>query len=297
MRDFRFGFTMGKLSELRQTCEAADTYGYDVATAVDHLEPGRTSPFLGLLEVAHMSDRLSLATYILNMGFWEPNLVVRDVATMQRITGNRFELGLGAGIIKAEFDDAGFPFNSLPGRFKKIAEMIDALDVRMADETDVARPHILVGGSSHEALRLVAERGDIASFGGQLQVPDRAPGTLRLMTAEETDERVAYLRKVAGSRMDEIELNAFVLYVEVTDNRRAAFEAIAAETEGGDWLLMPDIDAALNSPFALVGTEEEIARQMLANRERYGFTYISVQRPHMHALGPSIKRVRDLAGE
>jgi probable F420-dependent oxidoreductase len=231
------------------------------------------------------------------MGFWEPHLVVRDIATMQRLTGNRLELGLGAGIIKEEFDDAGLPFHSFSDRMKKIAETLDAVDVRLAQEEDVARPRVLIGGSSYQALRLVAERGDIASFSAQVQVPGKAPGTLRLMTAEETDERVAYLRKAAGSRMDEIELNAFALIVEVTDNRRAALEAIAAETEGGSWLLMPDINAALNSPFALVGTEEEIAMQILANRERYGFTYISVQRPHIHALGPSIKRVRDLAGE
>ncbi len=294
MHDFRFGFTMGKLSELQQTCETAQAYGYDVAVAVDHLEPGRTSPFLGLLQVAHQSERLGLATYILNMGFWEPELVIRDIATVQRLTGNRLELGLGAGIIKAEFDAAGLPFHPFPERMKKIARMLDVLDARIAEE-DVARPRVLVGGSSHEALRLAAERGDIASFGGQLQVPGKAPGTLRLMTAEETDERVAYLRKMAGPRADEIELNAFALIVEVTENRRAALEAIAAEAV--DWLLMPDIDAALNSPFALVGTEEEITRQILANRERFGFTYISVQRPHMHQLGPSIKRVRYLAGQ
>lgn len=294
MRDFRFGFTMGILSQLRQTIEAAEAYGYDVAVAVDHLEPGRTSPFLGLLEVAHTTERLGLATYILNMGFWDPQLVIRDIATTQRLTGNRLELGLGAGIIKAEFEAFGLPFHSFSERMNKVADMIGTMDARIAEE-GVARPRVLVGGSSRQALRLVAERGDIAGFGGYVQVPGEAPGTLRLMTAEETDERVAYLRKTAGSRMDEIELNAFTLFVEVTDNRRAAFEAIAAEEDG--WIQVPDIDAALDSPFALIGTEEEIARQILANRERYGFTYISVQRPHMDLLGPSIKRVRDLAGE
>ncbi len=295
MHDFRFGFTMGPLSRLRQTCEVADAYGYDVVAAVDHLEPGRTSPFLGLLQVSHLSERFGLATYILNAGFWDPQLVIRDIATTQRLTGNRLELGLGAGIIKDEFDDAGLPFLSFPDRVKKIAQILDAMDSRLVHEQDVTRPRVLVGGSSREALRLVAERGDIASFGGQLQIPGEAPGSLRLMTAEETDERMGYLREAAGSRMDEIELNAFAMFVEVTDNRRATIQTIAAEA--GSWIQVPDIDAALNSPFALIGTEEEIARQILANRERYGFTYISVQRPHLDALGPSIKRVRDLAGQ
>ena len=54
------------------------------------------------------------------------------------------------------------------------------------------------------------------------------------------------------------------------------------------------LEEMLECPFLLLGTEEEIARQIIESRERYGFSYFSVQRPHMELLGPVIKRVRSL---
>jgi hypothetical protein len=50
----------------------------------------------------------------------------------------------------------------------------------------------------------------------------------------------------------------------------------------------------LECPFLVMGTEEQIARQIIESRERYGFSYLTVQRPHMELLGPVLKRVRSL---
>ena len=51
-----------------------------------------------------------------------PVLVAREAATVDLLTDGRFELGLGAGSIKSEYDEAGFSFD--PGGMAD--ELIDA---------------------------------------------------------------------------------------------------------------------------------------------------------------------------
>jgi probable F420-dependent oxidoreductase len=296
MRDFRFGCTIdspGSQRELADTLRSLDAYGYDIAFAVDHLGPGRSSPFPTVVAAALTDARLRVGTLVLNIGYWNPAILARDVATAVRLTDRRFELGLGSGIVKAQYDAAGIPWQPFNERMDRITATLDEVGELLSAEDDVARPPLLIGGTSERALRIAAERADIVSFGGRLQVPGRPPGTLRFITAAETAERMAFFQAAAGTRAGEIELNSFIVVIEVTDDRRAAAERMFAAQE--PFFLVDGVEQALESPFLLIGTEEEIARQLLDNRERYGFTYISVRRPHMELFGPIIKRVRSLA--
>ena len=293
MRDFRFGFTLATPSspqDLRQTCRLAEAYGFDVAVGVDHLGPGRTSPFLVALAAAHASERMQVGTYVLNIGFWNPSILARDVMSAVRLTGGRLELGLGTGVVKAQFDEAGIEWQPFQQRVDRIRSTVDRLTELLAVEQDISRPPLLLGGTGHRTLQLAADRADIVSFGGRFQVAGHPPATLRIATAEEATERVAFFEAAAGARASEMERNCFVLEVEVTDDRRAAAAKVAEA-----YAHHTSVEEALESPFLLFGTEDEIARQILDNRERYGFSYLSVQRPHMDALGPIIKLVRSLA--
>jgi probable F420-dependent oxidoreductase len=295
MRDFRFGFTLGphrSRTELAETCAAAEAYGYDIAVAVDHLGPDRTSPFQAPLAASYSCDRLRVGTYVLNLGYWNPSILAREVATAAWLTGGRFELGLGAGIVKAQFDAARIPWHPFGERMDWVSSTISELDRLLAEDHNVDRPPLLVGGTSYGALRLASEHADIASFGGRFQIPGQPPGTMRIIRADEAAERVAFLRETAGPRAGELEWNAFVLVAEVTNDRRAAAERMAAARE--PHLHVPDPQDALDSPFLLIGTEEQIAARLVENRERYNFSYITVRHPHMHAFGPIIKRVRSL---
>lgn len=291
-RDFRFGFTLGthySRQELVDTCRRAEAYGFDSAVGVDHLGPNRTSPLLAAMAAAYACERMRVGSYVLNIGFWNPSVLARDVATLMRLTDGRLELGLGTGLLKYQFDDAGFEFQSFQQRYERVASTVAKVEELLALEQGVSMPPLLIGSGGERLVRLAAERADIFSLGGRLQVAGQPPATLRLKTAEETDERVEFFTKVAGERDDQIERNAFILGVEVTDDRRAAAER--AMEDFGAYLTM---DQMLECPFLLLGTEEEIARQIIESRERYGFSYFSVQRPHMDVLGPVLKRVRSL---
>jgi hypothetical protein len=52
------------------------------------------------------------------------------------------------------------------------------------------------------------------------------------------------------------------------------------------------VDEVLETPFLLIGTIDEMAEQVIRNRERYGFTYLTVHDPYMEAFAPVIERLR-----
>jgi alkanesulfonate monooxygenase SsuD/methylene tetrahydromethanopterin reductase-like flavin-dependent oxidoreductase (luciferase family) len=149
-------------------------------------------------------------------------------------------------------------------------------------------PPLLVAGTGDRVLRTAAAYADIVGIAGTRQVAGQPPGTFRLCTAAEADERVAFARSCAGPRA--IEWQVLVQLVRVTDDRRAVAEELAEQYGPG----MSPLDL-LQTPFLLIGTVDEIAAQVLAGRERYGFTYYTVHGPFAEAFAPVIERVRATA--
>lgn len=291
-KGIKFGFTLaspGSKQDLVDTVRAAEGYGYDIAVTVDHLGAGRTSPFQGALAAAMVSDTMRVGTFVLNSGYWNPTMLAREVATIQRLTGGRFELGMGTGIIKAMYDAAGIPWQPYRKRLAWLGSSVAKVRELIAAEPGVDMPPLMLGGASTRTVKLAAEHADIVSIAGIVQIPGQPPGALRVLSGDETRKLAAEFREFRGERTPEF--NAFVQDVVITEDRRAAAEQIAAE-QGG----MLSVEGALDSPFLLLGTEEEIADQVVRAHEEYGFTSFYVQRPWLEELGPAIKRVRALLG-
>lgn len=292
MEHLSFGVTLatpGTHDDLVEVCRAAEGFGFDTVLAVDHLGRNRTSPFSILNLAAQVSPALRVGTYTLNGGFWNASLLAREVQTVQRMSGGRLVLGVGAGIIKQEFDAAGLPFRPMDERVAHVRALLDELDELLAAETAenaVERPPVLIGGTGDRMLRLAAERADVVSVGGIVHIRGKETGNFRVIGSDEVKERVGFVRDAAAGR--ELTLNAFVQVVEVTDDREAAAARIAA-----DWELPETV--VLDTPYMLLGTAEQIAEQVVAARERFGFTSFSVQRPYLDALGPSIALARAAA--
>ncbi|HEU5159952.1 MAG TPA: LLM class F420-dependent oxidoreductase [Streptosporangiaceae bacterium] len=312
MTGFRFGFNNFALRSRRDFvdfCRTAESYGYDVFVGTDHL--GSAAPFTELVAAAAATERLRLGTLVLNVGFWNPHLLAREAATADVLTDGRLELGLGAGHMKWEFDAAGIEWEPLAARTGRLERTIEELGRLFAgpgyperaalrefyDLPELAPvqkrgfgghgPPLLIGGTGDTVLRLAARHADIVGFGGLFQVKGQPPGTFRIGTAEETDERVRFFREQAGERAATMEFNVLVQAVIVTDDRRSVVEGLVA-----DRLRPLTVDEALETPFLLIGTEAQIAEQLRANQERFGFSYITVHGPYMEALGPIIERLR-----
>lgn len=293
-RPFRFGVNLNSAAptdEWRATCRQAEELGYDVILIPDHL--GKPSPFPALVAAASVTERPRLGTFVLNAGFWNPTLLAREVATTDALTGGRLELGLGAGYVQAEHDEAGLPFGSPGERVDHLRRTIEELKRLLASEEHrpqtVQRPGVplLIGGNGDRMLRLSAEHADIAAFAGAALVPGSTSGQVTPATAEELDERVARYARLAEGRKEPAERNLLIQSVVVTDDR----EAVAAPF----LRRIPNLtlEQALELPIVLIGTVDEIVAQVVQRRERYGFTYLTVLEGSMEAFAPVMERLRD----
>jgi len=312
VRDFRFSyniFGIGKRNEFVATCRRAEGYGYDTVFATDHL--GTVSPFPTLVAAAAATERLRVGTLVLNAPFWNPSLLAREVATTDVLTGGRLELGLGAGHMKWEFDHAGIAWKPFGERVEHLRATIERLAAEFASDGFPQQaplreefgipalkplqrsgfgghgPPLIVGGTGDRVLRLAGEYANIIAVAGALQLKDRPPGTMRVATDVEADERLRYARECAGDRADDVEWHALIQAVVPTEDREGAANAMASRF--GDVMSADDL---LGTPFMLIGTVEEMAEQVLRNRDRYGFSYYTVHGPFMTAFAPVIERVR-----
>lgn len=308
-RDFRFSSNVFRLQSLEKfiaTCRHAEECGYDTILTTDHTN--QPAPFSMLVAAANATNRIRVGTLVINVPLWNPTLLAREVATADILTGGRLEVGLGAGYVKREFDEAGIPWEPFGARAGKLADAIGEMERLFGAEGQQATgqsvvspvqrhgfggsgPPLLVAGTGDRILRIAAKHADIVAIAGSYQIKDLPPGMTRMGTPEETEERVAFACRCAGDRADDIEWQILIQAVINTDHRKAT----AVELE--DRFVLETAATMLETPFMLIGTVDEMARQILRNRERYGFTYYTVHQPNLEAFAPVIERVRTLSGQ
>ncbi|MGE2712460.1 TIGR03621 family F420-dependent LLM class oxidoreductase [Mycolicibacterium litorale] len=291
-RPLRFGLTTAlprSGADARDFARAVESAGFDVLTFADHLMPAMP-PFAGATAAATATERLRVGTLVLNNDFRHPVDTARESAGVATVSEGRFELGLGAGHMKSEYDAAGIPFDRSGirvGRLEEAAGIIramldgDAVDVDGAHYRVHAGPGellappahrvpLLIGGNGARVLRLAGRIADIAGFAGITHNHDATEVALSHFGPDGLLDRIAVVRDAAGDRFDRIELQGLIQAVVVTDDRAAA-AADLAEAIGG--VAPADL---LDSPFVLIGTHEQMADMLADRRERFGVSYWTV---------------------
>lgn len=287
----RFGLTTAlprdgaSAREFAQRVEAA---GVDVLTFADHLVP-TVSPFSGAAAAAAVTSRLRVGTLVLNNDFRHPVETSRESASVAVLSDGRFELGIGAGHMKSEYDAAGLGFDGGAVRVSRLVEsvtVIKALLAGAAIEFDgehyhvhaaageiVAAPPqpvpILVGGNGTRVLQLAGRVADIVGFAGISHNRDATRVRLSHFDGAGLADRIGVVRDAAGERFDQIELNALIQAVVVTTDRRRVAAELAAT-------LGTDPDTVLDSPFLLLGTHEQMAEQLVQRQREFGIGYWTV---------------------
>lgn len=134
-------------------------------------------PLIGLAFAAAATTTIRIATGVLLLPEHNPVLVAKQAATLDRLSGGRFTLGIGIGWSKEEFDALGIPFQR---RGRRTAEYVAAMRTLWRD--DIAsfagefvnfqrirvnpkparnrRIPITVGGNSDAAMRRLVGWGD-----------------------------------------------------------------------------------------------------------------------------------------
>ena len=265
-RPFRFGVqaatpTSASLGSARtpnreprwsELARRAEDHGYDVLSLPDHLD-GQFAPLVGLGYAAAITERIHLGTVVLANDLRNPVLLAQEADTLAMLSGQRFELGLGAGWKVADYERAGVAFDPPSVRIARLARTIEVL--RAEQQYDVP---LMLGGGGPKMLALAAQTADIVSVVSP-NVPGAAPVLGEEATLARVGERVEWVRAQAGARFDEIELHMRVF--------AAAHEPQAAA-------LAPHDAAA--SPHVLVRPARAMVDKLLRLRDELGFTYFTV---------------------
>lgn len=229
-RAFRFGvivFEPTSREELVAKARRAEALGYATVLMPDHLGK-QFSPLLALQMVAEATTTLRVGSFVLDNDFRHPVMLAKEVATLDVLSDGRFELGLGAGWLRSEYEQAGIAFASPAVRVARLEESVSIVKRLFAEEAvtfsgahysitnlqgsprPVQRPHppILIGGGGKRILSLAAREADIVG----LAAKSRADGSgLDILDGlpEATDQKIALLRQVAGEHFSR--LNSIVL--------------------------------------------------------------------------------------
>ena len=305
MRPIRFGYQVTAAAgadTLAAEARRAEDVGFDVVHASDHVGDA-WAPLALLLAMAEATTRIRVGTLVLNNDFHHPVQLAREIATIDRLSGGRVELGLGAGHAFTEYRAIGMAFDPPAVRKARLAEsvqilrrLLDGEEVSYAgshyhlDRVRTMRSHqsplpILVGVNGMTALAHAARHADVIGLTMLGRTLDDGQRHEVRWEPARLDRTVAHIREAAGPRAESLELNVLIQAVAVTDDREATSHAIAGRVEG----LTPG--DALESPFLAIGTHDEIAAHLLACRERFGISYFSVR--DLQAFAPVIQRVRE----
>jgi probable F420-dependent oxidoreductase len=278
----------------------AEELGYAAVYVIDHL--GRQlAPIAALATAAAVSPRLRVGSYVFANDFRHPLLLAREAATLDRLSGGRLELGLGAGWMPADYRKLGMPYDPPPIRIDRLTEAVGIVKRLLRGETvthhgahyrlegahvgplPVQQPHppIMLGGGGPRLLRLAAREAQIVGLAPQMTVSGRP--MLRSINDEAVAGRVEVVRRAAGEGFESLELNAFVADGGVVRADGAIRPSLAA------LLKAAGPSAVGGSPYLLYGTVAQLRESLMRRRDRTGISAYGIPARRMEQFAPLIE--------
>ncbi len=307
-RSFRFGLNSNfdnhatSREEWVNKARRAEELGYSTFSASDHF-PVPLSPLIALMAVADATQTLRIGTIVLDNDFRHPALLAKEAATLDLLSNGRFEMGIGAGWLRSEYEQVGIPFDAPGVRIRRLEEGVQVIKSLWTEESvtfsgahytianlqgtpqPLQRPHppILIGGGGKRLLSLAGRVADIVNFIPRM---GEAGPDITDSTEAALQEKLAWVREAAGERFPQLELNLQMAGVAVTSDRISAAQAIA-KAQG----IQVDPELLLSTPYVLIGTVEQIIERLYTLRERYGINYFVVPLTQMDELSPVVARL------
>jgi len=305
VRPFRFGVTAPTPSGGTNWAERArrvEQLGYSMLVVPDHFRD-HLAPVPALVAAALATTRLRVGSLVFSNDFRHPAVLAKEAATIDVLSGGRFELGLGAGWLREEYDQTGIRFDAPGTRVERLEEAVTIIKRLLAGErvtfagrhytiadlegrpTPVQRPHppIAIGGGGRRTLSLAAREASIVGLVPRAR-RDGSGLDLNDLSDAATREKLEWVRAAAGERFDSLEINTLIQAVVVADQRMAAADQLASRFKVAR-------DVVLETVYVALGTIEEICETLRQRRERYGVSYLTVFERDMEAFAPVVARL------
>lgn len=302
-RPFRFGVqarTSPSRSHWVDLARRVEDRGYSTLTLPDHFDD-QLAPGIALMAAADATEELRIGTMVLCNDYRHPVVLAKEAATLDLLSDGRLELGIGAGWMRSDYDQAGMDYDRPGVRIERMVESVTVLKGLFGDDPfsfsgehytiselngtpkPVQRPHppFLIGGGGPRFLRLAAEMADIVGINPNLAAGTFDSSTGADGTAKRYEEKIGWVREAAGDRFDDIELQVRVFFVLHTNDRMGTAEAVAPT-------IGLTAEEGLESPLALAGTVEQMIADLVERRERYGFSYIVIGQDDYEAFAPVV---------
>jgi probable F420-dependent oxidoreductase len=249
--------------------------GFSTLVVSDHFGL-QLAPLLALVSAASATTSLRLGAVVMNNDFRHPALLAKEAATADVLTDGRFEFGVGAGWMAADYAQTGLPFDAPGPRLARLTETVRIcksffsgepvgfdgahyqLNGLTAFPNVVQRPYppLMIGGRQRRMLELAAREADIVGI-SMLE-----PGGPTRPFAD----KVAWVRAAAGDRYPQLELQ-----VMVSDVGQGA--------------------ASPPSPTRLVGDTEAIVDQLETWRARCDVSYFVFRPRAIDVVAPVVARL------
>jgi F420-dependent oxidoreductase-like protein len=170
----------------------ADDVGFDVIAVMDHLfQIGMVGPpeddmleaYTALSFAAAHTSRAKLLALVTAVVYRHPGVLMKQVSTLDVLSGGRAMLGIGAAWNEEEARGLGIPFPPITERFERLEEALQIahrmfsgseepfvgkhyqLERPLNHPAPLVRPPIMVGGSGEKkTLRLVARYADACNL-------------------------------------------------------------------------------------------------------------------------------------
>ena len=282
--------------------------GYAVLLIPDHIGSqydrfNQFAPIPALVAAADATSSIHLGSFVFDNDFRHPVMLAKEAATLDVLSEGRFELGIGAGWVPAEYQQIGLAFDKGEVRTARLQEAIQVIKGYFAEEPQtfsgtyyqidqltgyprpLQRPHppLLIGASGKRMLSLAGREANIISLGPKM-IPGKDMMDLTDVGPEALLRKLRWIREAAGARFTEIEISTLVYKVIVTEHRQQVAASIAGQL---DVTAQQILDAA----FFLIGTIDEIVEDVLRRRDLYGISYLAVFEADREIFAPIVARL------
>jgi len=219
------------------------------------------SSLSALAVAATATTKLRVGSFMFVNDYRHPALLAKEIATLDRLSDGRVELGLGAGNNPFDFQQLGIPFDQAGVRVSRFVEGFSLIKQFFSGETvnfsgnyytttelhpvptPVQQPHppILIGSQGRRMLTLAAREANI------------------IVLMPPIEEKLAWIREAAGERFEHLEFGQPAVGIEVTEGPPAT--ALAPR--------------GMQVATRRMSTQQAV-EHFLEQREHYGISYIQV---------------------